>query len=84
MINIPQLSSVYSLESENGKYRHKRQSELLGILNDNNYSLFLINESEYTFQELKEIPVHSDMLKTNYFMCHNDNKSQFENFNFQN
>jgi FkbM family methyltransferase len=67
---ILEILPVYDVVSENGKYRKEREDELLKILYDLGYIMFLINEKDATLSKLEEITVHGDMSKTNYLFIH--------------
>jgi len=67
---ILEILPVYDATSENGKYRKERENELLKILHDLGYFMFLINEKDSTLTRIEEITVHGDMSKTNYLFIH--------------
>jgi len=69
---IIEILPVYSLESENGKFRKKRELQLLAILFELGYKMYRINEKEEKLVYLDEIEVHQSMALTNYLFVHND------------
>jgi hypothetical protein len=79
---ICEIMPVYSLEKENGKYRYERQNELINILKDNNYVMFLIDELNLKLLKIDEIIIHGDMNRTNYVICHESEKDMLENLYF--
>ena len=72
-----EILPVYSLEDENGKRRKTRQDELLQLMKNYNYTAFLIHEKTATIQPITNIPIHSDMGKTNYFFIPMEKTSQY-------
>ena len=68
---IIEILPVYSLESENGQFRKKRELELLAVLFELGYKMYRINEKEEMLVYLDEIEVHQSMALTNYLFVHN-------------
>jgi len=62
-----EILPVYNETTENGKQRKSRQEELLELMKSYGYQVFLIDEEKPSLIRISEIPVHSDMGKTNYF-----------------
>lgn len=79
---VCEILPVYSLESENGKYRYKRQNELIKILKENKYVMFLIDELNLKLIKIDEIIIHGDMNRTNYVICHESEQSVLNNLVF--
>lgn len=79
---ICEILPVYSLEKENGRYRYDRQQELISLLKELQYELFLIDEKNMALIPINDIPVHSDMNKTNYVICHKENVGMINNLQF--
>lgn len=77
---ILEILPVYNLNKKYGVYRKKRQDELLGILKENDYLLFLIDESKMKIIQLEDIEVHGSMSRTNYLFVHETNKQAIRNF----
>jgi FkbM family methyltransferase len=65
---VLEILPVYTLDSENGKYRKSRQDELLQLFKKINYGIYLINENARHLTELENISVHGDMNLTNYLV----------------
>jgi FkbM family methyltransferase len=63
---IMEILPVYSADSPNGKMRMERQDQLLQLMFNMQYSLFLILEEEVRLQRLNNIAVHGNMGTTNY------------------
>ncbi|QEC66524.1 FkbM family methyltransferase [Panacibacter ginsenosidivorans] len=74
---ILEILPVYSLESPNGKMRKERQDQLLQLLREMQYDLFLIKEQEVKLKKLDDIPVHGDMGSTNYLLVPSTSSNQF-------
>jgi FkbM family methyltransferase len=79
---VCEILPVYSLEKENGKYRYKRQQELVKLLKEHNYEIYLIDENNKKLNHLEEIPVHGDMSKTNYVFSHKEEIKVLSNLAF--
>lgn len=72
---IIEILPVYSLESDNGKLRKKRELELLTVLFELGYKMYRVNEKEEKLVYLDEIEVHQSMALTNYLFVHKDKLS---------
>jgi hypothetical protein len=81
-IIICEVLPIYSLEKENGKYRYNRQNELINLLIENKYELFLIDELNFKLEHISEIIIHGDMNRTNYVFCHQTELNMLENLTF--
>jgi FkbM family methyltransferase len=81
-IVICEILPVYNLEKVNGKYRYERQQELLFILRQIGYEILLIDEADMKLNLINEIPVHGDMGRTNYVLCHKDDLPKMEKLKF--
>jgi hypothetical protein len=77
---VLEILPVYNKEEENGKYRQKRQDELLQLLHNACYNCYLINESNCTLTYMKDIEVHGDMHRTNYLFVHKGDTSLISQF----
>jgi FkbM family methyltransferase len=62
-----EILPVYNETTENGRQRKERQEQLLELMKDYGYQVFLINEKNSTIIKIDSIPVHGDMGRTNYF-----------------
>ena len=81
-IIICEILPIYSLDKENGKYRYNRQNELINLLMENKYKLFLIDEANFKLVHISEIIIHGDMNKTNYVFCHESELDKIKNITF--
>lgn len=75
---IMEILPVYDTNSVNGKMRKERQDELLKLLHEMNYSIYLIDERNVKLKFLEDIPVHGDMGKTNYVILQEKQIEQFK------
>lgn len=81
-IIIMEVLPVYSAESPNGKMRKERQDQLLQLMAELQYDLFLIKEKEVKLKKLDDIPVHGDMGSTNYLLIPSIISNQFNDILF--
>lgn len=77
---VLEILPVYNINEENGQYRQKRQYELLQILKNQAYEMYLINESNCTLTHLTDIAVHGDMHRTNYLFIHKEDTNLITQF----
>jgi FkbM family methyltransferase len=63
---ILEILPVYNLNEETGLYRKQRENELLSVLKQMDYKMYLIDENGHKLISIAEISVHSSMSKTNY------------------
>lgn len=77
---ILEILPVYNLDDENGRYRKRRQDELLAALQQAGYNCYLIREKELQLQSLNDIEVHGDMGRTNYLFVHRDHDVLIKQF----
>ena len=70
---ILEILPVYTTGDSNAIYRKKREEELLAVLFNLGYQMFLISETDASITPLHHIEVHGDMRKTNYLFIHNSN-----------
>jgi FkbM family methyltransferase len=61
-----EILPVYSLSNENGILRKTRQDQLLKVMKNYGYQCYLVDEKKCTLTTIEDIPVHSDMGRTNY------------------
>lgn len=74
---IMEILPVYNVDRPNGKMRKERQDQLLNIIADLDYTLFLIKEDEVKLKRLNEIPIHGNMGTTNYLLIPKGEEEQF-------
>lgn len=68
------ICEVLPVYSETNLPRLSRQKSLEELLKRCSYSIYLINETNVSLQEIAEIGVHGDMGRTNYVFCHHTKK----------
>jgi FkbM family methyltransferase len=76
-IIIMEILPVYSLEKAQGKTRKERQDNLLQLMRELNYKMFLIHEKTVQLEMIDDIPVHGDMSRTNYMFIPSDQTKGF-------
>lgn len=74
---IMEILPVYNVDRLNGKMRKERQDQLLRIIFDLGYTLFLIKEDAVKLERLNEIPVHGNMGTTNYLLIPKGEEEKF-------
>lgn len=79
---ICEILPVYNIHKENGRKRWERQSKLQGILKENEYSIFLINEQAGTLNYLEDFFAHGSMQQTNYLFVHQSLSASFHCYQF--
>lgn len=80
---ICEILPVYTIETENGKYRYARQQRLQQLLQNLQYSIGLIDESEFILHQLDSLPIHGDMQKTNYLFYPSEKGDTMRMFQFK-
>jgi FkbM family methyltransferase len=73
-----EILPVYDENNENGRRRKDRQDKLLQCMKDYGYDMYLIVETNSTIKKIDDIPVHSDMNRTNYFFIPPGMEKRFE------